>query len=196
MVASYVDFRVLRDPSWWHWAVTVPLVGGALWGYFWCLAAAMTLCGAMAAVYRARLGTWRPFPVQVRLAFLALLLAGALPNLQWVHAVQLAGTTAMVAIGYCPLARLLTLARWNRTAPLSAPLVWHALFVAPRAGGLLRAGTRDAAASGDCCSLRAATCSTAPTSPRRQSTPFSPRRREHVTAASGDDRLRDRRSRA
>ena len=59
------------------------------------------------------------FAMQVRLAYLALLIAGLCGPLKWLHWVQLVGTTARVLIGYCFLARTLSLAPWNRSQPLT-----------------------------------------------------------------------------
>ena len=63
------------------------------------------------------------FPVQVRVAYLVLLTAGLWGPLQWIHWIQLAGTTARVLVGYCLLARTLSLAPWNRRQPLTAGLL-------------------------------------------------------------------------
>jgi hypothetical protein len=61
--------------------------------------------------------------VQVRVAYLAMLLAGLREPLQWIHWLQLAGTTARVGAGYCFMARTLSLAPWNRWQPLTRELV-------------------------------------------------------------------------
>ncbi|HYP67235.1 MAG TPA: hypothetical protein VEP67_03170 [Thiobacillaceae bacterium] len=37
--------------------------------------------------------------------------------------IQLAGTSAMVLFGYCPLARFLSLMPWNRTQPFTFSLL-------------------------------------------------------------------------
>jgi hypothetical protein len=63
------------------------------------------------------------FPVQVRTAYLSMLVAGLWEPFHWVHWLQLAGTTARVVIGYCLLARTLSLAPWNRRQPLSPDLI-------------------------------------------------------------------------
>jgi hypothetical protein len=63
------------------------------------------------------------FPVQVRVAYLAMLISGLWGPLQWIHWVQLAGTTARVLVGYCLLARTLSLAPWNRWQPVSFALI-------------------------------------------------------------------------
>lgn len=56
-----------------------------------------------------------------------------------VHWIQLAGTAAVVTVDYCALARLLTLAPWNRREPLSLALVGRTLFSAPVQGSFLEA---------------------------------------------------------
>lgn len=131
------DSRVLRDASWWHWAVTIPMLAAHLAGVPWALAAATVLCLSMGAYYLVLLHAIKPFPVQIRLAFAVLLLAGLAPGLWWIHWVQIAGTSAMVTFGYCPLARMLMLAPWNRSAPLSLSLVGEVIFHEPTGGGLL-----------------------------------------------------------
>jgi len=133
------DPSVLHDPSWWHWVATVPLLAAHLAGVPWALAAAILLCLLMAAWYAARLRAIQPFPVQIRLAFAALLLAGSAPGMSWLHWVQLGGTSVMVTLGYCLLGRLLMLAPWNRSMPLSLSLLGDALFRWPTAGGILAA---------------------------------------------------------
>jgi hypothetical protein len=135
MRSAKFDPHVLTDPSWWHWAATVPLLAGHLAGLPGCLAAAIVLCGAMAIYFWTHVRGIRPMPVQVRLVYLAMLLLGTLPGMSWLHWVQLVGTTAMIVFGYCPLVRMLTLLPWNRTDPIQ--LEWLVrLITSPAAGGL------------------------------------------------------------
>ena len=51
--------------------------------------------------------------------YLAMLIAGSWEPLQWIHWIQLAGTTARMLVGYGLLSRALSLAPWNRRGPLS-----------------------------------------------------------------------------
>jgi hypothetical protein len=143
------DPTVLRDASWWHWVLTIPLLAAHLAGVPWALAAVTALCLALAAWYFAVLRSINPFPVQLRLAFVVLLLAGLLPGMAWVHWVQLVGTSAMVTLGYCLLGRMLSFAPWNLAAPLTLALVGDALFRQPTGGGLLAVRDRPNVA---CCS--------------------------------------------
>jgi hypothetical protein len=134
--AVKLDTQVFRDPSWWQWTLTVPLLAGHLLGIPGCLLAATLLCVAMTVYFAVRLGGWRPMPVQLRIVYLGMLVAGTLPWMSWLYVVQLVGTTAMVLCGYCALARTLTLLPLNRSQPLSHNLL-HRLVWEPARGGLL-----------------------------------------------------------
>ena len=57
------------------------------------------------------------FALQVRVAYLAMLIAGLWEPLQWIHWIQLAGTSVRVLFGYCLLARTLSLAPWKIWSP-------------------------------------------------------------------------------
>ena len=79
------------------------------------------------------------FEVQVRAAYLALLLAGVLPGCWPLHAIQFVGVNAMLVFDYCLLARLLSLAPWNRGGPLTRVLLRRAFLSAPVHGSILDA---------------------------------------------------------
>ena len=83
------------------------------------------------------------FPMQVRLTYLGLLVLGQLPYFSWVNWVQLAGTTALLVIDYCPLARLLSMTPWNRSQPLSWKFVAEAIFSKPVKGSIIQVTSPD-----------------------------------------------------
>lgn len=83
------------------------------------------------------------FPMQVRIGFLGLLVLGQLPYLGWVNWVQMAGITALITVGYCPLARILSLMPWNRTRPMSWKLFVTAIFSPPVEGSMLLVTSAD-----------------------------------------------------
>lgn len=155
MRSPHLDTRVLTDPSWLHWATTVPLLAGVLAGKPWALALAMTLCAALTGYYFARLRALKPFPVQVRLVYFTLLALGTIPGLHGIYWVPLVGTSAVVFTGYCPLARLLSLLPVNRRERLTGSLLCRTLF-APADGGLFRWPAEDPLPAESCCSLRPA----------------------------------------
>lgn len=112
-----------RDLGWWYWLVTVGLLGANLLGWTTGVYLAMVLCAIQIVhvIWLTREGT--AFPVQVRVVYLGLLAAGLWGPLQWIHWVQLVGTSARVLVGYCFLARVLSLAFWNRQQSLSWELM-------------------------------------------------------------------------
>ena len=164
MITPRLDRNVLTDPSWWHWVVTIPLLGARLTGYSWAIWPAIVLCVGMGIYYLGRVRQWQPYPVQIRIAYTVLLIIGLVPVMWWVHGVQFFGTLAMVSVGYCPLARMLNLLPWNRTEPITAAFVFHNFLREPCAGGLI--GWQSTPASAACCSLPAtnvrSACSVSP----------------------------------
>jgi hypothetical protein len=87
------------------------------------------------------------FPVQVRAAYLGLLIIGLLPWTGVVHWIQLFGTWSMVLFGYCPLARILSLLPCNRRQPLSVDLLRRTFLSRPVRGSIVSALAKLAVAS-------------------------------------------------
>jgi len=131
-----IDATRLRDPGWLHWAATAPLLAAHVAGVGGAIEAAMGLCLIAAGGQYVVHDSARAMPVQVRLAFLALLAVGLAPGMWWMHWSQLAGTSAMVIVGYCPLVRMLTLLPWNRRETLTRAFACRVFAAAPT-GGLL-----------------------------------------------------------
>lgn len=150
-----IDWNALTDLSWWHWALTIPLLAAHLAGCPWAILTAIGLCALVSIYFLFRLKRLRPYPVQIRLAYLGLLLWGMVPGMNWVYWVPLVGTSAMVIVGYCPLLRLLSIAPWNRTDPLSLSLLWRVFVREPCAGGLLQRSSGLETPAVACCSVRA-----------------------------------------
>ena len=141
-MAYGIDWRRLLDAGWWHWVATIPLLAAhATLGAERarpCFEAALLLCVAVGAWALWLTGERGAMAVQVRVAFAALLVLGLAPAARWFHWVQLAGMTSMVAVGYCPLERLLSLMAWNRQGALTAGLVRATFLTRPGCGGILR----------------------------------------------------------
>jgi hypothetical protein len=148
-----IDKHVWRDSSWWHWALTIPLLVVYLAGHRWGIIAAMGLCAVTGCYFWYRLRQVKPYPVQVRIAYPVWSALGLLPGMQWMLWIQLCGTTAMVTVGYCPLIRLLSILPPNRTEPLTASLMWRAFVKQPCAGGLVKWTTPTVSSAATCCML-------------------------------------------
>jgi hypothetical protein len=127
-----------REVSWWYWAVTTALLFLGLAGNpegYWLAIGLSTL---QIVHFRLREGRFAAFPVQVRLAYTAMLLLflwGPLNVLYWIPAI---GTLAQVLSGYCTLARCLSLLPWNRREPLSAGLLRRTFLSPPVKGNVLQ----------------------------------------------------------
>lgn len=120
-----------------YWQSIVLLLAAHLGGGAPALRLAIAVALLQALHFARRLGGLRPFPVQVRVVYLGLLLAGSWPPLALLHPLQLVGTAALLVADYCPLARLLALAPWNRRVPLSAALLRFVLLSPPAPGAIV-----------------------------------------------------------
>lgn len=123
-----------RDLSWWYWLATVALLAVGLEGWPVGLDAAAALCCVQIAHFASRTMSLSGFPVQLRIAYLGLLILAQWPPFHVVYWIQLIGTSTMVLFGYCLLGRTLSLLPWNRTQSLSWPVLRHTFF-APAAKG-------------------------------------------------------------
>ena len=83
----------------------------------------------------------RPFPVQVRIAYVIWVAAGTyVPGLIILMYITLAGLATNLFLGYCPLARMMCLLPWNRDEALSLDLL-RRVFVSPPMAGKFEPST-------------------------------------------------------
>lgn len=138
-----VDSSVFRDLTWWSWLIMIALLAMRFAlhmpqaihaGIAMCLILALT---DVLTRHEAQRCSMR---VQIRLGYAMLLAIGLLPGMGWLHAVQIAGTSARVLTGYCMLERELRLLPWNYPRRLTLAAAWEILTARPGAGGLLRFG--------------------------------------------------------
>lgn len=128
----------MQHVSWLYWAVTDVLLIAAVLGWEPGFATAIGLNAVQAIHFMLRERGLTAFPVQVRVSYLGLLLAGQWEPLYFVYFIQIAGTTAMVLFDYCPLARFLSLMPWNRREPFSLALLRRTVFSPPVRGNILQ----------------------------------------------------------
>ena len=100
-----------KEFSWWIWLATAGalLAGLVIAPTFLLVAVAISVIQSVIFLRLHRSLT--PYPVQIRLAYTALLLLCLLPGLRWLYWLPTIGTFALVCFGYCLLARILSLAR-------------------------------------------------------------------------------------
>jgi hypothetical protein len=127
-----------KEIAWWYWTVTaVPLIASvAGWSAGFDLA--LLLSAVQVAHFRIGEGRLIAFPVQVRIAYFAILAITRWPPLHWLIWVPVVGTPAQVLFGYCFLARALSLLPWNRREPLSWGVVWRTFASPPVKGNILQ----------------------------------------------------------
>lgn len=127
-----------REVSWWYWAVTTVLLFYGLAGNPEGFRLAIILSAIQVAHFRLREQAFSAFPVQVRVAYTAMLILflwAPLNLLYWIPAI---GTLAQVLFGYCTLARCLSLMPWNRNEALSADLLRRTFLSKPVKGSVMQ----------------------------------------------------------
>ena len=127
-----------REISWWYWAVTSVLLIIGLTGRFEAFMLATALSAIQVVHFRLREGSFGAFPVQVRVAYTAMLLLALWEPLNWLFWLPAIGTPAQVLFGYCTLARCLSLMPWNRREPLSTELVRRTFLSPPVKGSVMQ----------------------------------------------------------
>lgn len=116
-----------RSLSWWYWVPTVDMLGmGVISGWSTAFHIAIAITVVQFAHYAWRTQSPLSFPAQHRLAYLALMLIGQLPGLHALYWAPMITVSTLLLFGYCPIARALSLAPWNRSEPLTWSLVKHA----------------------------------------------------------------------
>lgn len=129
-----------QDLAWWYWLSTIPFLTVGVMGETTGLIMVALLLTTQTVHYYVQANCHISFPVQVRLGFAIWFCLGLLPHMHWMLWVQLAGTSISVLIDYCAMARLVTLAPWNRTQRLSAKLVLKTFLSRPVRGSFLDVG--------------------------------------------------------
>ncbi|WP_322522275.1 hypothetical protein SR882_05200 [Guyparkeria halophila] len=126
----------VKDVGWWYWLVTAVLLGYGLLvdpvGLL--LAVGLTLINL--AHFAVRADRLTAFPVQVRFFYLLLLLVALPEPMRWLFWIPMIGTWAQVLVGYCTMARLVSLLPWNRSEPLTWRLVWRRFASMPVRGSV------------------------------------------------------------
>lgn len=127
-----------HDAGWRYWLLTVCLLSAGVvgWPYGFLAAIGVTVVHTVHFLVRDRAPL--SFPVQVRLAYLGLLLVSLPGPMQWLYWVPTVGTWAQVLFGYCTMARCVSLLPWNRREPPTWNLVWRTFVTPPVRGNILQ----------------------------------------------------------
>src|SRR3989338_1940159 len=98
----------LKDAGWWYGAATLVALIGGLYGIPEMVYGAVGLAGVQIVHFAVTDGPVS-FPVQVRIGLLLVILAGLPEATRWIWWVPAIGLTARLSIGYCMMARILSL---------------------------------------------------------------------------------------
>lgn len=127
-----------REISWWYWTITTVLLLTGLAGRHEAFHLAIALSALQIIHFRLMEYGLYGFPVQVRVAYTAILLLALWSPLNWLFWVVAIGTLVQVLFGYCTLARCLSLMPWNRCEPFTADLVRRTFLSPPVKGNVLQ----------------------------------------------------------
>jgi len=120
--------------TWWYWLASAVLLTSGVAGNERAFASLIALSSWQVLHFYMEDESLSSFRVQVRIGYALIVMVAFWEPLRAVYLIPLCGTWANVLVGYCPLARLLTLASWNRSEPLTANLVWRTIVTAPMRG--------------------------------------------------------------
>ena len=125
-----------KDIGWWYWLVTAGLLSYGVFGHFigFLLAIGLTIVQLIHFIIREKSIT--AFPVQVRFCYLMLLIVALPGPLQWVYWIPTIGTWAQILVGYCAMARCVSLFPWNRSEPFSFALLQQTFLSRPVKGNI------------------------------------------------------------
>jgi len=153
----------LKDWTWWAWTITTVLLIMGLAGYSPAFVAAMAVTAGQGIILLARDRSPAAFSVQLRAAYLLLMLISYPPLMRWLYWLPTVGNSALIVLGYCLLARVLALLPWNSREKYTLDRLRRTFFSAP---DLDRVTTDPAAAgcAGGLCTIEA---QVAPQAPRR-----------------------------
>jgi len=125
-----------KDIGWWYWLATVVLLTLGLSGFSLAFILAIILTAVQLIHYLIREKSIRSFPVQVRYWYLLLLLIALPEPLQFIFWIPAIGTWAQVLLGYCTMARFVSLLPWNSNEAFSAGRFMKTFFSRPVKGSV------------------------------------------------------------
>jgi hypothetical protein len=134
-----MDVRLKRA----YWQLTALALAACFGGWEPGLGVAIAITAGQTIHFAVEARDPRSFEVQVRAAYLGLLLIGLVPPLWIIHAAQFVGINVRLITDYCPMARMLAFAPWNRTVPLTWSLARWLILSPPAPGSILDRMPRD-----------------------------------------------------
>lgn len=134
MLAEF--FERSRDKVWIYWTITSGLLISDVMGWPFGLSLAIALNVIQLGHFYFETKSVTSFPVQVRLAYLILLVVAMWPPMYWLLYFIILGTSAMVLFDYCFLARFISLMPWNYKQPYNLALFLRTFVSKPVSGSV------------------------------------------------------------
>lgn len=127
-----------KDIGWWFWLVTGGLLSAGLLGHPLFFERAIGFSLFQMVYFMISDQDVKSFAAQVRLFYTLLLLLALPAPMQIIYWAPLVGTWIRVLFGYCIMARLISLLRWNRNAPLNFATLKRTFLTPPTRGSVLQ----------------------------------------------------------
>jgi protein-S-isoprenylcysteine O-methyltransferase Ste14 len=143
-----------NDWTWWAWTITTALLIAGLLGYSLGFVGAMVLTAGQGLILLVRDRSLSSSAVQMRGAYLALLMICYLPSMRWLYWLPTVGTFALIVFGYCLLARVLSLLPWNSDEAYTLDRLRRTFFSAPDLGRV-KSDPADLTCAGGLCTIEA-----------------------------------------
>jgi hypothetical protein len=124
-------FLMPKEPTWWIWLMIASLLALGLAGVEAGRYGVVLLGAAQALWFLLKYRAWKPYPVQIRIAFTLFVLGCMIPALRWMLWVPMFGTLAFLLFGYCLMGRMLSLMPWNCEEPVTGELLRRTFLSAP-----------------------------------------------------------------
>jgi hypothetical protein len=121
----------LTDWTWWAWTITTVLLIVGLCGFNPAFVVAMAVTAGQGIILLVRDRSPAAFSVQIRAAYLLLMLISYPSPMRWFYWLLLLGTIALIVFGYCTMARLLSLLPWNSREACTLDRLRRTFFSAP-----------------------------------------------------------------
>ncbi len=125
-----------KKDSWWFWLATAIFLSFGVLGEHQFFIFAIILTIIQTIYFSIKLKSIISFPIQVRACYLGLLLISQPKLLQWLYWVPTIGTWAQVLVGYCLMARIVSLFPWNREESFSFQYFKKTIFSRPVQGSI------------------------------------------------------------
>lgn len=147
-------YILLDDWTWWAWTFIAILLAIGLLGSPKAFIAAMAVTVVQGLVMLVREKSAMAFAIQLRIAYLLLLVICFIPDMRWLYWLPMVGTFALVIFGYCLMARVLSLLPWNRQEAISADLI-RRTFLSPPDLSRLAKFPESSGCAGGLCTIKA-----------------------------------------